>query len=162
VGWASPGSSAHVRHYGYRGSYPNTSQAFLKRKQEALTTTTPRDLMDAMASMPFTIASPSIEPQRSIANTTATKPWSSSRIIIDSDNDYTDIEPRLVMLIGAPNLGVRAGHTMLLVGAILSQGICILVNTGASHLSLTPTPLTPSALLSAISPLPYSLVVAWS
>ena len=47
----------------------DAGRTFLKRKQEALTTTTPPELVDAVASKVFTTTSPSMEPQRSTANT---------------------------------------------------------------------------------------------
>ena len=95
--------------------------------------TMPTDLLEVMASKLFTTSSPSTEPPRSIVDTTATTSWSSSQIIIDNDNDSTDIDPRMMMLIGAPNSAVRGGRTMLLAGAILGQGVQILVDTGATH-----------------------------
>jgi hypothetical protein len=109
---------------------------FLRRKQEAPTTTTPPDPVDIVASKLFTTASPSMDPPRSIADTTTTTPWSSSLIIIydnDDDDNSIDIDPRMMMLIGAPNSGVRGGCTMILVGAILGQGVWILFNIGATH-----------------------------
>ena len=98
----------------------DAGRAFLKRKQ-ALTTTAPPELVDAVASKVFTTTSPSTKPPRSIINTTTTTPWPSLRIIINNNNDddYTDIEHRLMMLTGATNSGVRGGCTMLLAGAIL-------------------------------------------
>ena len=49
------------------------------------------------------------------------------------NNDCTNIEPRLLMLTGALNSGVRGGRTMLLAGAIIGQGIRILINTSTTH-----------------------------
>ena len=111
----------------------DASHAFLKRRHETPTTTTPPDLVDAVANKLFTTSSPSTEPPRSIVDTTATTSWSSSKIIIDNDDDSTDIDPCMMMLIGAPNSAVRGGRTMLLAGAILGQGVRILVDTGATH-----------------------------
>lgn len=111
----------------------DAERAFLKRKQEASTVTSPQDLVDAMENKLFATASRSAEQPRNIVHTTMTAaPWITPQIIID-DNDSIDANGKLMMLTGAPIWGVRGGRTMLLVGAVLGQGVCILVNTGPTH-----------------------------
>lgn len=87
----------------------------------------PPDLVDAVANKLFTAAPRSAEPPRSIIHITTPTPWSTPQIILDDDNDSIDADGRLMTLTGAPNSGVRGGRTMLLSGAIVNQGVRILV-----------------------------------
>lgn len=113
----------------------DAGRAFLKWKQEAPTMTTPPDLLDAMVNKLFTTACLPVELPRSIADTTATPRWSSSQIIVNDNgnDDSINANGRMMLLTSAPNLGIQGGRTMLLVRAILSKGIRILIDIGATH-----------------------------
>lgn len=61
-------------------------------------------------------------------------PWIIIDDDVDDDDDNIDIvDASLMMLTGTQNSGVRGGCTMILAGAILCEGVCILVNTSATH-----------------------------
>jgi hypothetical protein len=54
-------------------------------------------------------------------------------IMLVNDYNFDDTDASLMMMIGAQNLGVLGWCTMFLVGAILGQGVRILIDIGATY-----------------------------
>lgn len=54
-------------------------------------------------------------------------------ITLVNDYNFDDTDASLMMMIGAQNLGVLGWCTMFSVGAILGQGVRILIDTGATY-----------------------------